>query len=306
VPFIRHTRDKRGYDTTYVIHQYRPAQGPQRTRVLYLFRSPAHVKIGRQPLDEEIREALEHTHPDVSFDWTTLSRESAVVRSEEPRERGPRPSRPSRPAPPPPVQPAIAEDHSLLGRVAGAERAAKLRAAYLDLLQRIARRSRTPEERDRLTERMQRLNPDEWPDEAAVRAQLDAAQTEWAAIAAELPARRRGRRGGRNRDRPESTADVTPEADTDRADAGIMTVEVQGELETDQGTTGPGDEGIAGPGDQGTRGPEDHGTTGPGDEGAKAVDPLRPDRVAADRRSDDDSGGAGEVLGPTDDLPRHD
>jgi hypothetical protein len=283
VPFIRHTRDKRGYDTTYVMHQYRPAQGPQRTRVLYLFRSPAHVKIGRQPLDEEIREALEHTHPDVSFDWTTLSRESSVVRSEEPRERerGPRAARPPRPVSPPPAAPAIAEDRSLLGRVAGAERAAKLRAAYLDLLQRIGRRSRTPEERDRLTERMQRLNPDEWPDEAAARAQLDTVQAEWAAIAAELPARRRGRRGGRHRDRAESTADVTPEADADRAEAGIMTVEVQGELETDQGTTGPGD--------QGTRG----------------MDALRPDRAAADGRSDDDSGRPGEVLGP-DDLPRHD
>ncbi len=277
MPFIRHTRDKRGYETTYVMHQYRPVQGPQRTRVLYLFRSPSHVKVGRQPLDEEIREALEHTHPDVSFDWATLGRESAIVRSEEPRERergprGPRPPRPSPPAPPPP--PTIAEDPSLLGRVAGAERAAKLRAAYLDLLQRIGRRSRTPEERDRLTSRMQRLNPDEWPDEATVRAQLDAVQAEWTAIAAELPARRRGRRGGRHRERLESTDAASPEADADLAEAGIMTVEVQGELETDQGTKGPGDQGTAGPADEGT------------------LDALLPDRAAA-HRGDDDGGGAG-------------
>jgi hypothetical protein len=277
VPFIRHTRDKRGYDTTYVMHQYRPVQGPQRTRVLYLFRSPAHVKIGRQPLDEEIREALEHTHPDVSFDWITLGRESAVVRSEEPRERGPRAQRPPRPSPPPtPVQPVVSEDHSLLGRVAGAERASKLRAAYLDVLQRIGRRSRTPEERDRLTERMQRLNPDEWPDEASVRAQLDSAPQEWAAIAAELPARRRGRRGGRNRERLDpATPAAASDADTDQADAGIMTVEVQGEHETED---------AAGPGDEGTR--------GPGDQGTKVLDALQPDRAAGDRRDDDDRGGA--------------
>jgi hypothetical protein len=316
VPFIRHTRDKRGYETTYVMHQYRPVQGPQRTRVLYLFRSPSHVKIGRQPLDEEIREALEHTHPDVSFDWMSLSRESTVVRSDELRDRGPRGQRPSRPAPSAPVQPAIAEDHSLLGRVAGADRAARLRAAHADLLQRIGRRSRTPEERDRLTERMQRLNPDDWPDEATVRAQLETVQAEWTAIASELPARRRGRRGGRNRDRAESAEAASP-VDGDRlepgdgeiddesaggepaesasaepvASTGIMTVEVQGERETDQGTQGPGDEGTKGPGDQGTR----------------AVDPLRPNRAAAPRGGDDDRGGAGEVVEPAgDDLPRHD
>jgi hypothetical protein len=286
VPFIRHTRDKRGYDTTYVMHQYRPVQGPQRTRVLYLFRSPAHVKIGRQPLDEEIREALEHTHPDVSFDWITLGRESAVVRSEEPRERGPRgQQRPPRPSsPPPPIQPVVADDHSLLGRVAGAERASKLRAAYLDVLQRIGRRSRTPEERDRLTARIQRLNPDEWPDEATVRAQLDTAPQEWAAIAAELPARRRGRRGGRHRERLDSaTPAAASDADTDQADAGIMTVEVQGEHETED---------AAGPGDQGTREVEDEGTRGPGGQGTNVLDALQSDRAAGDRRDDDDRGGA--------------
>jgi hypothetical protein len=78
-----------------------------------------------------------------------------------------------------------------------------------------------------------------------------------------------------------------------------MTVEVQGERETDQGTQGPGDEGTKGPGDQGTK--------GPGDQGTRAVDPLRPNRAAAPRGGDDDRGGAGEVVEPAgDDLPRHD
>ena len=76
MPFIRYTRDKRGYETTYVMHAYRTAQGNGRTRVLYLFRSPALQRIGRQPLDDEARDGLEHTHPDLSFDWQALGREA--------------------------------------------------------------------------------------------------------------------------------------------------------------------------------------------------------------------------------------
>ena len=72
VPFIRRTRDKRGYENTYVMHAYRPAQGPHRTRILYVFRSPAGSRIGRDPLDGEVQEALEHTHPDLTFDWQAL------------------------------------------------------------------------------------------------------------------------------------------------------------------------------------------------------------------------------------------
>jgi len=207
VPFIRYARDKRGYESTYVMHAYRPGQGPQRARVLYLFRTPAHVKIGRKALEPEVMEALEHTHPDLSFDWTNLPSERPSE-SHDPRDRDRdhRRARPhprgvegpaSRPAPPPP--PPEIEDESPLGRVVGGERAARLRARYTELTVRIARRSRTPEDRDRLVERMQRLNPEDWADEAAVRAVVFTVEAEWDAIAAELPSRRRGRRGGRHR-----------------------------------------------------------------------------------------------------------
>jgi hypothetical protein len=102
--------------------------------------------------------------------------------------------------------PVVLDDQSMLGRALGAERAAQLRVQYGDLLQRIARRSRTPEDRDRLTQRAQRLNPDDWPDETEIRAHVDSIQAEWEALSAELPSRRRGRRGGRRRDRPEEDA----------------------------------------------------------------------------------------------------
>ncbi len=215
MPFIRRTRDKRGYESTYVMHAYRPAQGPHRTRILYIFRSPAGSRIGREPLDGEVQEALEHTHPDLTFDWQALLREFAEplprgrpIGRNEPPERAPRPPspkpahRPAAPdrAPEPPPAPAVVDDdHSILGQTLGAQHAARLRARYGEILQRIARRSRSPEERDRLVERARRLNPDDWPGEAEVRSAVATVEPEWLAIVADLPARRRGRRGGRRR-----------------------------------------------------------------------------------------------------------
>ncbi|HWB16021.1 MAG TPA: hypothetical protein VG538_06405 [Vicinamibacterales bacterium] len=215
MPFIRSTRDKRGYETTYVMHAYRPAQGPARTRVLYLFRCPTHLRVGRRPLDEEAREALTHTHPDLVFDWAGLAHDvgAAALRVDPPSH----PSRPSRNmarrsrpsqadrADAPPVQASVVEpevdvdDRSALAEVVGAAEAARLRGGYADLVTRIARRARTPEDRDRLMARVERLNPGAWSDEATVRAALPTVEADWAAVDAELPSRRRGRRGGRRR-----------------------------------------------------------------------------------------------------------
>ena len=81
MPFIRQTRDKRGFEHTYV-HAYVPPWRrwrPQRPRLLYLFRSPANLRVGRTPLDAEVMEALEHTHPDLSFDWAALEPGCHVV-----------------------------------------------------------------------------------------------------------------------------------------------------------------------------------------------------------------------------------
>src|SRR6185369_6430791 len=43
-----------------------------RPRVLYWFRSPPDVKVGRQPFDPSIRRALEAQNPDVNFDWRSI------------------------------------------------------------------------------------------------------------------------------------------------------------------------------------------------------------------------------------------
>lgn len=226
MPSIRYTRDKRGYETTYVVHGYRPMQGPGRTRVLYLFRSPSHATVGRRPLDDEARVALEHTHPDVSFDWQALSREIAMPRERERDRDKDQPSRSWREiraqqkeqkaaaaalaapmaSPARAVPAVVVDDQSMLGRTLGAAEAARLRGRYAELMQRIARRARSPEERDQLTERAQRLNPDDWTDERAVRAGVSTVEAEWDTLSSALPQRRRGRRGGRRRDGSGSAA----------------------------------------------------------------------------------------------------
>lgn len=206
------------------MHGYRSGQSSGRARVLYLFRSPPNVQIGRKSLDAEVREALEHTHPDISFDWVGLLREPMPPARPDPRDRGPRQrsqGRRERPAgrgedaAPLAAPPIEIVDESLLGQTLGAAAAAVLRARFADLNHRIARRSRTPEERDRLLEAAQRLNPDQWADEAAIRANTADIDARWEAVAAELPRRRRGRRGGKPREEagPGSGADQTDAGD---------------------------------------------------------------------------------------------
>jgi hypothetical protein len=267
VPFIRYARDKRGYESTFVMHAYRAANGSSRARVLYVFRSPSGLKVGRRALEAEVTEALEHTHPDLAFDWTALLREPGLpprvdardrpYRSSNPRHGGrpeaqhPRP--PAEPAPPP----VIIEDDSLLGRTVGAREAARLRARYLDLQQRIGRRARTPEDRDRLFERLHRLNPDDWADQAAIQTAVTSIEADWDAVAGELPHRRRGRRGGRVRG--DGRSGMTPGSPDDLDGSGIITGEGDPYDDAEQavqldhrGPIGDGD----GAGDGGRGGPE--------------------------------------------------
>ena len=46
---------------------------PSKPRLLYWFRTPPGVKVGREPFDETVRRTLETQHPGVVFDWKKLS-----------------------------------------------------------------------------------------------------------------------------------------------------------------------------------------------------------------------------------------
>jgi hypothetical protein len=68
LPRLRFTRDQRGYENTFLVQTTR-RRGKERTRILYWFRSPPHIKIGRSAFDEEAIRAIEAANPDIAFDW---------------------------------------------------------------------------------------------------------------------------------------------------------------------------------------------------------------------------------------------
>jgi hypothetical protein len=87
VPFLRVIRDKRGYETTYLMHWFRDGQR-QRSRILYVFRSPGGVRVGRQVLEPEVMREIEANHPDVEFDWASVREHKQVIETApEPRRK---------------------------------------------------------------------------------------------------------------------------------------------------------------------------------------------------------------------------
>ena len=43
-----------------------------RTRVLYWYRTPPGVRVGREPFDDSMRRAIEAQNPDIVFDWRKI------------------------------------------------------------------------------------------------------------------------------------------------------------------------------------------------------------------------------------------
>lgn len=68
--FLRFSRDKRGYEYFYLVQPSN--RGKSRPRVLYWFRTPPNVKVGRSAFDPDVRRALEAQNPDVVFDWEAI------------------------------------------------------------------------------------------------------------------------------------------------------------------------------------------------------------------------------------------
>ncbi len=68
MPFLRFSRDKRGYANTYLCHTFRE-DGIVRMRVLYWFRTPPDIAVGRPALDAEAIRDIEASNPGLTFDW---------------------------------------------------------------------------------------------------------------------------------------------------------------------------------------------------------------------------------------------
>lgn len=92
MPYLRFSRTRQGYEHTYVLHTFR-SEGRSRPRLLYWFRTPPGVRVGRRPLDEEAIRAIEEGNPNLTFDWSRMLKVRPAPRP-EPAARGAR----SRPA----------------------------------------------------------------------------------------------------------------------------------------------------------------------------------------------------------------
>ncbi|HEY7286511.1 MAG TPA: hypothetical protein VH497_13760 [Vicinamibacterales bacterium] len=83
---MRFIRDRRGYETTALVQSGRRRGRGQ--RILYWFRTPPGVRVGRAAIDEDAIHLLEQHNPDVQFDWTRILKQPASPEPQpEPREQ---------------------------------------------------------------------------------------------------------------------------------------------------------------------------------------------------------------------------
>lgn len=76
MPYLKFSRDKRGYENFFLIEP--PSGGRDqhgakaRSRLLFWFRTPPHVKVGRMPFSDDVRQMVEAQNPDLKFDWERI------------------------------------------------------------------------------------------------------------------------------------------------------------------------------------------------------------------------------------------
>jgi len=197
-------------------------RGKPRSRILYWFRTPPGVRVGRSALDEEAIRLIEEHNPDVEFDWTRI-----LKGQDEPAPSAPAPhkerrakERPPRESPPPPAPrsapPVAAAQPPLPAPVAeveqdeippstvaeaklGAEGLARLRARHASVLARISEGITDPVRRDELKAQAERLNPDTWVTDEEVTAGIESYEAVFESIRTAVGRRRKRRRSRRPR-----------------------------------------------------------------------------------------------------------
>lgn len=181
MPFLRIVRDKRGYETTYLMHWYREGNR-QRSRILYVFRTPGGVRVGRAPLEPDVLRSLEAQFPDIAFDWKAVIDNQQVVEPvselRRPRKRRPADEERGTPAaapvaaaagqpptdagePPPAARPPIP---STIDGSTPDEQIAFLTKWYPLVRSRIPQRTADPARQEALLALAERLNPTAWTD----------------------------------------------------------------------------------------------------------------------------------------------
>lgn len=225
MPFLRVIRDKRGYETTYLMHLYREGHR-QRSRILYVFRSPGSVRVGREALEPEIRREIEARHPDIAFDWKDVrEHQQHIEMSAEPRRRKPSkqeesifPAAPEAPASPTAsvaVAPAPASaPQAVPSAIEGAspdDQIAFLGRWYATIRERIPKRTSDPARQEALYALTERLNPATWTDADQIAAGLQQASEALERLSRVFSRRRRRGRRRSGDARPSPAGPTQPE-----------------------------------------------------------------------------------------------
>jgi hypothetical protein len=188
VPFLRVIRDKRGYETTYLMHLYRDGSR-QRSKILYVFRTPGGVRVGRDPLEPDVLRQIESQYPDIQFNWAMVRESQQVIEtSAEPRRRRPRREEETSAVPsplpvvsmaPPPAPVAAAPPRltvpSIIEGETPDERIAFLAHWHPIIRERIPHRTSDPSRQQALNALADRLNPANWTDADEITAGLQQA-----------------------------------------------------------------------------------------------------------------------------------
>jgi len=205
VPFLRVIRDKRGYETTYLMHWHRDGN-KQRSGILYVFRTPGGVRVGREPFEPDVLRQIETQHPDIAFDWKSVFANQQIVESApEPRRPRKRKRADEEPEAPPPAteesQPAPTPARpSIPSTLQGAtpdEQIAFLSEWYPIIRGRIPQRTPDPARQEALTALAERLNPTAWTDADQIAEGLLRAAEALERLARVFSRRRRRRRSSK-------------------------------------------------------------------------------------------------------------
>jgi hypothetical protein len=221
VPFLRVIRDKRGYETTYLMHWYREGSR-QRSRILYVFRTPGGVRVGRTSLEPSVLRDIESQHPDIAFDWKAVIDNQQIVES-APEVRRPRKRRGTEeeatgvtaPAPPREPSPHATATHAVPATVQGTtpdEQIAFLAQWYPIVRDRVTQRMKDPVRQAALLALAERLNPATWTDADEIAAGLPHAVDAFERLSRVLARRRR--RSRRTPKPPAERATAVPASDT--------------------------------------------------------------------------------------------
>ena len=226
MPFLRVIRDKRGYETTYLMHWFRDGNR-QRTRILYAFRTPGGVRVGRDPLEPAVLREIEAQHPEIAFEWKVIRENQQIIEPAiEQRRRRPKASDAAAAAAPPappvagaaggspaPRREAADRPAPVPSTIAGAtpdEQVAFLTEWYGAIRERIDTRISDPARRVTLHALAERLNPAAWTDADQITAGLQQAGEALERLARVFARRRRrGRRRAGEQAAPPPTSEAS-------------------------------------------------------------------------------------------------